>query len=133
MAMHESVPQLIGETVTLSYVAGPFISYGKFHLENHTTRTITASVKSVWLNLDKHQKPLSNFTVFDLTQDRMVNPESFTVDAQTIMTFLVGFPRVAYEPFMGESISVGLRVIVNDAEIKASSPIEFVRRLPYGL
>ncbi|MCM1565354.1 MAG: hypothetical protein NC238_05295 [Dehalobacter sp.] len=129
--MHESVPQLIGEKVTISYVVDPSVSYGKFRLENHTTGTVTASVKSVWLKLDEQQEPLSNITVFDLDKDRMVNPKSFTVDAYAIMNFLVGFPRIAYEPFFGESAAVCLRLSLNGTELKALSPIEFVRRLLY--
>lgn len=125
-------PRLIGETVTISYVADPSIGYGQFRLENRGAVAVTAAVESAWLELGGHRQPLAGVTVFDLDQDRMVDPESFEVDAEATVRFLVGFPRVAHEPRFGESSAVGLRLNVNGAELQALSLIEFVRRIPYG-
>jgi hypothetical protein len=122
--------QLIGEAVTVSYVADPSVGYGQFRLENLGDNAVTAAVQSAWLKLGARQQPLADITVFDLDQERMVNPESYKVDAKAIVRFLVGFPSFAHEPRFGESIAVGLRLSVNSAELQAQSPIEFVRRIP---
>ncbi|MBW2690367.1 MAG: hypothetical protein JRC99_10615 [Deltaproteobacteria bacterium] len=128
---HQSGSQLIGETVTVSYVADPSFGHGRFRLENHGAVAVTAAVKSAWLELGGFRQPLDDITVFDLDQDQMVNPESFKVEAEVTMTFLIGFARFAHEPRFGESTSVNLRIGVNGTELQALSPIEFVRRFPY--
>ena len=127
---HHSGPQLIGETVTVSYVADPSVGHGRFRLENHEAVAVTAAVESAWLELGGHRQPLAGITVFDLDQDRMVNPASFRIDAEATVTFMLGFPKVAYEPRFGESSAVGLRLSVNGAELQALSPIVFEPRIP---
>ncbi|KAF5435364.1 hypothetical protein C5S35_11250 [Candidatus Methanophagaceae archaeon] len=117
----------------MSYVTDPSVGYGQFRLENCGTIAVTAAVKSAWLELGGHRQPLAGITVFDLDQDRMLNPESFKVDAEATVTFLIGFPVVAHEPRFGESTVVGLRLSINGTELQALSPIEFVRRIPYGV
>jgi hypothetical protein len=123
-------PQLIGETVTINYVADPSMGHGRFRLENHEAVAVTAAVESAWLELGGHRQPLAGITVFDLGQDQMVDPTHLKVDANATLTFLVGFPTVAYEPRFGESCNVGLRISVNGAEQQALSPVSFVRRIP---
>ena len=133
MTAHHSILQLIGETVTVSYVADPSVGHGQFRLENRGAVAVMAAVESAWLELGAHRQPLAGITVYDLDQERMVNPASFRIDAEATVTFLVGFPRVAHEPRFGESSAVGLRLSVNGTELQALSPIAFVRRFPYGL
>ena len=127
---HYSSLQLIGETVTISYVANPSIGYGQFRLENHGTTRVMASVQSVWLELGEHQHLLSAIKVFDLNQDQMVSPEGFEVDGSEKLTFMVGFPKVDHNPTFGESIAVELQLNVNGDKIQAKSPIKFERRIP---
>lgn len=131
MTIHHPELQLIGETVTVSYVADPAVGHGQFRLENHGSGAVMAAVKSVWLELGGRQQPLTGITVFDLDQEQMVNSESFNVDAGETMRFLIGFPVVTHEPRFGESAAVSLRLNVNSSELSALSPIEFVRRIPY--
>lgn len=120
---------LIGEIVTISYVADPWVSRGQFRLENHGTTPISATVEAVWLKSEEPQ-PLTEISIFNLDQEQTIDPESFTVPAGAAMTFLVGFPRIAYEPHFGETVAVGLRLSVDGIEQQALSPIEFVRRIP---
>lgn len=124
--------QLIGETVTVNYVANPSAGHGQFRLENRGTFAVTAAVELAWLEFGGRRKSLVGITVFDLEQERMVNPNTFKVGAEVTMMFLVGFPKIDYEPRFGESTTVGLRLRVNGTEIQALSPIKFVRRIPYG-
>jgi len=126
-----SALQLVGETVTISYVADPSVGHGEFRLENSGDVAVTAAVESAWLELGARRQPLADVTVFDLDQDQMVNPKSFKVDAKTTLKFLVGFPRVTYEPRFGESSALGLRLNINGTELQALSPLKFVRRIPY--
>lgn len=130
MTAHPSGSQLIGETVTVSYVADPSVGHGQFRLENRGVVAVMAAVESAWLELGAYRQPLASFTVFDLAQEQMVNPQSFTVDAGATMTFLLGFPRVAYEPRFGESTAVGIRLRANSVELQALSAIVFERRIP---
>jgi hypothetical protein len=127
-----SGPKLIGETVTVSYVADPSVGHGQFRLENDATVAVTAAVESAWLEFGGQEQLLTCITVFDLNQEQMVTPESFKVDAEATLLFLVGFPKFAHEPRFDEASAVGLRLSVNGAELKALSPIKFVRRFPYG-
>lgn len=123
-------PQLVGEAVTVSYAADPSVGYGRFRLENHEAVAVTAAVESAWLELGALRQPLAGVTVFDLDQDRMLDPARFTIAAKATLTFLVGFPRVAHEPRFGESSAVGLRLTVNGNGQQAVSPLVFVRRVP---
>jgi hypothetical protein len=132
MTADYSGPQLIGETVTVSYVADPSVGHGQFRLENRGVVTVTAALESARLQLGAHRQPLVGITVYDLDQEQMVNPESFKVDVGTTMRFLVGFPKVAYEPRFGESTAVELLLKVDGATLQALSPIKFVRRVPSG-
>ncbi len=125
----DSYPRLMGEPVTISYVADPGLSRGQFRLENHGTAAITAKVEAVWLEREG-QQPLTEITIFNLEQEQTVSPENLTVQAGTAMTFLVGFPRIAYEPDFGETVAVGLRLSINGVELQALSPVEFIRRVP---
>lgn len=125
--------KLIGEMVTVSYVADPSFGHGKFRLENHDAVTVEAAVESAWLELGERVQSLADVSIFDLSQDQMVNPKSLKVDAGAIMNFLVGFPRIAYEPHFGEVVNVGLRLRVNGVKLEALSPIKFVHRIPYRL
>ena len=122
--------QLIGETVTVSYVANPSMSHGQFRLENHGAGNVTAAVESVWLELGEDRQPLPVFTLFDLDQDKIRNPESLTIDAGETIRFLIGFPVIVHEPRFGESTTVGLRIKVNGTVLETQSPIRFVRRIP---
>ena len=58
--------RLIGEIVTVSYVADPSVGHGQFRLENHDAGSVTAVVESGWLELGGQQQPLSGMTVFDV-------------------------------------------------------------------
>ncbi len=130
MTARPSKPQLIGEAVTVSYVADPSMGHGQFRLENHGDIAVIATVESAWLELGERRLSLDRISVFDLDKDRMVNPDSFEVGAKATMKFLIGFPAISYEPPFGESSAVGLRIRVNGNELKALSPIKFVRRIP---
>lgn len=121
--------QLIGETVTVNYVADPSVGYGRFRLENREAVVATAAVESVWLELGERRHLLTDITVFDLDQEQTVNPAGFEVGAGATLVFLVGFPRIAYEPPFGESVAVGLRLCVNGTELGAKSSIQLVRRI----
>lgn len=121
---------LSGETVTISYVTDPSVGHGRFLLENDEAIAATATVKSTWLELGEHRWVFSEVTVFDSDQERMVNPENFTIPAKSTLTFLVGFPKVVHEPRFGESAAVGLKLNVNGVELQALSPIKFERRIP---
>lgn len=127
---HHPGPQLVGETVTVSYVADPWVGHGRFRLENHDAVAVTATVESAWLELGGRRQPLAGITVFDLEQDKMVNPTGFRIDAKATLPFLVGFPRVVHVPRFGESGAVGLRLTVNGTELQALSPIVFIRLIP---
>lgn len=129
---HGSVPQLIGETVTVSYVADPSIGHGRFRLDNPGDVAVMVAVKSAWLELGGHRQPLTGVSIFDLGRDQMMNPESFKIDAAATVTILVGFPEVAHQPRFGESGAVGLQLSVNGAEVQALSAIKFERRIPFG-
>lgn len=129
--LHHKELLFIGETVTLSYVADPVVGHGQFRLENHGTDAVMATIKSAWLERGGQQQPIDSVTLFDLNQDQMINPENFKVAADATFPFLVGFPQVAYEPRPGESCAVILQVSINDIVLEASSPIKFVRRIPY--
>lgn len=130
MIKHHSDFQLIGETVTVSYIADPSVGHGHFRLENHGTTAVMAAVKSVWLEIGIHRQPLSGFTVYNLDQEQMVNPERFKIDAGSTIRLLIGFPKITYEPGFGESTGVGVRLSVNGAELQALSSIVFERRIP---
>jgi hypothetical protein len=122
--------QLIGETVTISYVADPSMGHGQFRLENHGDTAVIATVESAWLELGGRRLPLDSISMFDLDKDRMASPDSFEVGAKATMKFLIGFPAISHEPPFGESSAVGLRMRVNGNELQALSPIKFVRRIP---
>jgi hypothetical protein len=124
--------QLIGETVTISYITDPSVGHGRFRLENYGDTSVIATVKLAWLEFGEHQQVLAGVTLFDIDQERMVNPESFTISAKSAETFLVGFPKVAHEPRFGEIAAVGLRLNANGINLQALSPIKFERRIPLG-
>lgn len=130
MITSQSGPELTGETVTVSYVTDPSISRGQFRLRNPWSVALTARVNSAWLEIGSRHQTLVGITVFDLDQEQMVSPGGFKVDAATTVTFILGFPRIAYEPRFGESSVVGLRLDVNGVELQALSPIVFERRIP---
>ena len=130
MNTSHSVIQLTGEAVTVSYVADPSVGHGKFRLENRGAVAVTVAVESAWLELGEHLQSLERISVFDLDEDRSLGSESFRVEAGTTVTFLLGFPKIAYEPRFGESTTVGLRLSVSGAEIQALSPLRFIRRIP---
>ena len=132
MTQHGSDFQLIGETVTVSYIVDPSVGHGQFRLENYGTAAVMAAIESAWLELGAHRQPLSGITVYNLDHEQMVNPESFKVDAGATMRFLVGFPEVVYEPRFGESTGVGLRLSADGVDLQALSPVVFVRRHPSG-
>src|SRR5712691_4238223 len=123
------VLSLIGSTVVVNYVADPSFGHGQFRLENRGVVAVTAAVAAGWLELGDRQEPLARVTVFDLDQDRMVDPSSFSVEAGATMSFLLGFPERVYEPRFGESVAVGLRLGANGVELQARSRIEYVRRI----
>jgi hypothetical protein len=122
--------RLIGEPVIVSYIANPFIGHGQFRLENHGASAVAASIDAVWLELGESRKQLSDISAFDLDHDRPANPDSLTVEAESMIRFLVGFPRLAHEPPFGESAAVRLRVHSGGVQLQAVSPIKFVRRIP---
>jgi len=122
--IQRSAPELIGESIKVSYVSGPLgKSWTESDLLNPGTINLTAKVNSVWLEIEGQRQILDDITVFDLNEERIVNPEDFKVDATTTIRFILGFPRILYEPRFGESVAVGLGLSVNDVELQAlSSP-----------
>ncbi|MBI2930808.1 MAG: hypothetical protein HYY16_04085 [Planctomycetes bacterium] len=132
MKPHRSTLRLIGEAVTVSYVADPSVGYGQFRLENDEDVPAMAAVESAWLEFDDQRKPLAGVTVFDRAQEKMVNPDRFEVGAKATLSLMVGFPPTTYEPHFGESSAVGLRVRVDGVVLQALSSLKFVRRIPYG-
>lgn len=129
MNVHDSDLRLIGEKVTVSYVADPILGYGQFRLENKGA-SVTGAVTEAWLELGGERLSLSDITLYDRPLGKMVDPRNFEVGAGETVTFFLGFPQRVYEPRFGESTSVGLRLSVNGTELQALSPIEFVRRIP---
>ena len=130
MTSNHSSLKLVGETVTISYVADPAIGHGKFRLENGGEIQVTASIKSAWLQFGDRQQLLDNISVFDSVQDNPFDPHSFTVEAGTELNFLLGFPPMAVDPRFGETYGVGLRLQVNGLELEAVSEINLVQRIP---
>jgi hypothetical protein len=122
--------ELIGEDVTVSYVADPAIGHGRFRLENHAPMAMTAAVKSAWLALGEHRRPLPEIRVFDLALEKTIDPSSLRVEAGGTIRFLLSFPSFAYEPGFGESVFVELQLSVDGSDLQARSPIRFVRRIP---
>lgn len=123
-------PQLYGETVTVSYVTDPSISYGQFRLENPGTDAIIVGLKSAWLEVDGQQQSLDEISLFDTDQDKMINPENFKVGAKSTLSFLIGFPRQEHVPQSGELIAVHLQLTINGLDIQSLSPIKFEKRIP---
>jgi len=129
MTTHADI-QLMGETVTVSYIADPNLGYGRFRLENHGLAAVTATIESVWLEFAGRPQPLSNFFAFDLDREQAMDPAQLRIDREATLTFLVSFPKVAHLPSFGESATVGLRLRINDVELQAESTIRFERRIP---
>jgi hypothetical protein len=130
MTVSQPSLRLVGETVTLSYVADPSVSYGRFRLVNQTVTAVTAAVQSAWLQLAEGHQTLAEVTIFDVDEGWSVDAAAFPVDAAATKTFLLGFPRIHYEPRCGESVAVGLQLRVDHSEVQALAPIKFVRRDP---
>lgn len=124
--------ELIGEDVTVSYVADPVIGHGIFRLKNHMPTAMTVTVQSAWLALGEHRRPLSEIHVFDVALEKAIDPCCLRVDAGGTIRFLLGFPSLVYEPRFGESVFVELQLSVDDSRLQARSPISFVRRVPSG-
>ena len=123
---------LVGKTVTVSYVADPFFSRGEFRLENHSPVTVKAAVESAWLDVGEERQSLSVTTVFDHAKGEALDLKGFEVEATSTLSFALGFPIVYFDPPLGVSVSVGLRLILNGLELEAQSPIRFIRRIPRG-
>ena len=121
---------LTGETVDISYVSDPQIGHGEFRLNNPGDSQVVAAIASAWLELGDQRKPLPRFTVFDLAQEHMVDPQHVQVGPKTTLGFLLGFPSMSYEPRFGESAAVGVKLTANGTEVTATSPLKFVRRIP---
>lgn len=130
MSMSNSGVQLIGESVTVSYVADPSLGHGQFRLENHGNTAVMAAVKSAWLELGARIQPVVDVTLYDLAQEQMINPDGFKIEAGATKRFLIGFPKFIYEPNFGEKTNVGLRLTINGDELQAFSSIVFERRIP---
>jgi hypothetical protein len=133
MTIHHAGPQLIGETVIISYLANPSVGHGQFRLENPGDVVMTVTVEEAWLEFGGRRQVLSSITLFDLDQEQPLNPTGFTVDKKATVTFLLGFPSVTYEPRFGEPSAVGLRLGINGIHLHALSPLKFVRRIPHRL
>jgi hypothetical protein len=130
MTRNPSNLKLIGETVTVSYIADSSFGHGRFRLTNPGTSSVKATVETTWLELGDFRRQPEQITVFDLRLNRMVNPKNFKVEAGITMTFLVGFPTVIYEPRFGDSTAVFLQIIANGCILQARSQIKFERRIP---
>lgn len=123
-------PQLMGETVTVSYVADPSISYGQFRLTNPGPLAFNATVKSAWLELAEQHQPLTEVSVFDTDQDTEISSKGFEVKAESTLNFLIGFPKIKYELHSRDVVAVHLQLSVNGIELQALSQIKFERRIP---
>lgn len=121
---------LNGETVDISYVSDPAIGHGAFRLSNAGDAAISAAVTAAWLELGSQRRPLDHFTIYDLSQERMIDPKHLQVGAKATLGFLLGFPSLAYEPAFGESAAVGATLSAGGVEVTARSPLRFVRRIP---
>ena len=130
MTISEARIDLIGESVTLSYLADPGVSYGQFRLENRQDTAATVVVERAWLALGEREQQLEAVSLFDRGREQNLDPQGFVVAGGAALQLLVGFPKVAYEPPPGETCAVGLRVRVDDLPREALSPIQFVRRVP---
>jgi hypothetical protein len=116
--------------VSLSSLTDPWIGYGRFRLINGNNTAITASVQAAWLQMGEDCQSLVSVTVFDIDEERTVDPEGFQIAASETKTFLLGFPRVVYGARSDQSLAVGLRLTISGSELQALSPIHFVRRIP---
>ena len=121
---------LSGEPVDISYVSDPTIGHGAFRLSNAGDAPISVAVTAAWLELGSQRKPLDRYTIYDLAQERMVDPKHFQVGAKATLGFLLGFPSMAYEPRFGESAAVGATLSAGGVELTARSPLRFERRIP---
>jgi hypothetical protein len=130
--MTTSVPTLTGEPVEISYVADPHVGRGEFVLANPGPAPLSASVETAWFEADAQRRPLSGVTVFDLDHDQTLDAHALRVEAGDTLRFWLGFPRIAYEPQVGEAAAVGLRLRAGDTLLEARSPVRFLRRWPRG-
>jgi hypothetical protein len=120
--------RLSGETVTISYIADPAVGHGQFLIDNQSNKSINAKVEEIWLDLGNSQQPLQPVTIYDMSQEKALNPKDFSILPKAVLNFLVGFPQVMHEPHFGETCSVFLKLVINGTELTARSPIRFERR-----
>jgi hypothetical protein len=124
--------KLIGETVTVSFVSDPALARGQFRLENHGSEPLRCAVETAWLDINGQRRSLNDITVYDLTLDQSVPPGEFALPGGASMSFLLGFPRIGYEPQFGASVYVGLSLQVNNKSLQAESSVRFEQRIPRG-
>lgn len=130
MAEQTPTVTLAGEPVTISYVADPAVGHGRFRLENHGSAAVRAVVESAWLEAGGERRPLAGISVFDVQEERSLQPDDIRVAPGAAATLLVGFPRIMFEPRFGEPAAVGVSLLVDGARLQALSPLRFIRRIP---
>jgi hypothetical protein len=122
--------RLTGEPVVLSTLTEPAASYGKFRLENRSDFAVRSRLEAGWLEAQGERRPLDGISLFDADRDQPIDGCDLEVAAGSSANFLVGFPRVPYEPSFEGSVAVAVRLVVDGDVLEARSPIQFVRRIP---
>jgi hypothetical protein len=129
----EPLVEFAGETVTVSAVSDPGVSYGSFRLESRGSAPVRVQLSAAWLELGDERRVLETVSLFDTGTDEPIDPAGFKLELGEALTFLAGFPRVPLQPRPGEPVAVALRLIVEGAgELEAVSPVELVHRIPPG-
>lgn len=121
---------LTGATVSINYLADPYISRGEFRLANQSAHSINASIKSVSLQVGNKIEKLSDYSAFDIGLGKEIDVDNLYVKAKSGLVFSVGFPRIEYTSSFKDSIGLELIVNVEGVELQAVSPIKLTKRIP---
>ena len=130
MDTHSANIQLIGEELTISYLADPMISYGVFELTNDDSQAITASISSLKLLIGDFHQQITEFHIFDLNQEVSLESNEVSLEAQSKFRFNLGFPRIPYTQPLADPIELVLEMKINDQKLEAVCRIKMEKRIP---
>ncbi|MGB3799850.1 MAG: hypothetical protein WA952_08525 [Lewinella sp.] len=127
--MHDEIT-ISGITITANYQTAPVVGHGHFVIHNQSGESITVSTGSITVVIGEESRTVALTSIFDRSSGESLPPGPFTVEHGTGKEVLLGFPEVPFSAPLGTPVEVVCRFTVAGAVYEASSPFNFIRRIP---
>lgn len=122
--------ELTGIDFTISYLADPTISYGKYEVTYEGDSVMPAHITKAVLEVNGEMRKPNPYFVYVTGADKSVDPDELILAPNATTELTVSFQQMDYYEQTDGTPTLHIEMEANGETYKASSKIRYERRIP---